>query len=268
MQTVYYPKNNFDIEATLTCGQVFRYEKVGEGAYVVYSKGHRCELKDNGENIEIRTDVPAYFENYFDLSTDYGSIVSTLMGFEELREAVEYGKGIRILRQDPEETVFSFIVSANNNIKRIQGIIARLCERYGDKKDGYYAFPSAEQLQRATVSELKEIGLGYRAQYIYDTARTLPGVIEKIRSAKTADEARKILLTQKGIGPKVADCIVLFGLHLTRSYPVDTWIFKANATETLNTPQRVHEHFISRYGDNAGFAQQYIFHYARNARER
>lgn len=156
-------------------------------------------------------------------------------------------------------------MSANNNIGRIKGIIERLCDAYGTDCGGYHAFPKADQLSLATVEQLKQLGLGYRAQYIYDSVREFPSVAAGI-DLTDADKTHKKLLELKGVGPKVADCIVLFGLHITRSYPVDTWIFKANATDALNTPQKVRDYFLSRYGEDAGFAQQYVFYYARENR--
>lgn len=257
-----FPAEYFDPTATLECGQVFRFCREN-GGYTVRSRDKTCFLRREGEYVVIDTDDEEYFRRYFDLGEDYGKIAASLAAFPELAAAVEYGKGIRILRQDFSEATFSFIVSANNNIKRIQGIIERLCRGYGRDMGGWYAFPTAEELQRATVAELKSLGLGYRAEYIHSSARafaSLPALTEK----SDCEAAHKALLALSGVGPKVADCIILFGLHITRSYPVDTWIFKASATEELDTPKKVREYYLARYGDYAGLAQQYIFHYARN----
>lgn len=266
MSELTFKNEYFSIEDTLTCGQVFRYKKISETQYEVYSLDKRCVVKTQDGIAVFTTDAPEYFEKYFDLERSYEQIATRLSCYPELEKAVKACKGIRILRQNLTETIFSFIISANNNIKRIQGIIERLCEKYGKKMDGYYAFPTIEELRQATVAELKALGLGYRAQYIYDTARTVESILPQLEKCTDVDTARKILLTQKGIGPKVADCIILFGLNLTKTYPVDTWIFKANKTETLDTPKKVHDYFIARYGDDAGIAQQYIFHYERNVR--
>lgn len=255
----------FDIKQTLECGQVFRFKKTDDGGYVIHSLDKRCFLRREGDKIILSSDDEAYFRNYFDLDTDYGAITSRLSAFPELTAAVSFGKGIRILRQDFYEAVFSFIVSANNNIGRIKGIIERLCDAYGTDCGDYHAFPNPEQLSLATVEQLKKLGLGYRAQYIYDSVRAFSAVSREI-DLSDAEKTHKKLLTLKGVGPKVADCIVLFGLHITRSYPVDTWIFKANATDALNTPQKVRDYFLSRYGEDAGFAQQYVFYYARENR--
>lgn len=265
MTTFTVSSEYFDIAATLECGQVFRYRRNADGSYTVHSLDKKCDLRYNANGeVEITTDEPEYFKKYFDLDEDYGKIATTLAALPELTAAVAFGKGIRILRQDFAEAVFSFIVSANNNIARIKGIIERLAAAYGNNMGDYYAFPTPEELQKATVADLKALGLGYRAEYIYETARSFPGVKSEIAAITDAETAHKALLKLKGVGPKVADCIVLFGLHLTRSYPVDTWIFKASSTQELDTPKKVRDYYLDRYGDYAGFAQQYIFYYARS----
>lgn len=265
MTTFTVSSEYFDIAATLECGQVFRYRRNPDGSYTVRSLDKTCDLRyDERGEVEITTDAPEYFRNYFDLDEDYGKITTMLAALPELTAAVAFGKGIRILRQDFTEAVFSFIVSANNNIARIKGIIERLAAAYGKDMGDYHAFPTPEELQKATVADLKALGLGYRAEYIYETARSFPAVKAEIAAITDAETAHKALLNLKGVGPKVADCIVLFGLHLTRSYPVDTWIFKASATPELDTPKKVRDYYLDRYGDYAGFAQQYIFYYARS----
>ena len=269
MTTFTVSSEYFDIAATLECGQVFRYVKNADGGYTVYSLDKKCDIRYNARGeVELTTADPEYFRRYFDLDEDYGKITSSLAACPELTAAVAFGKGIRILRQDFTEAVFSFIVSANNNIARIKGIIERLSAAYGKKTGDYYAFPTPEELQKASVADLKALGLGYRAEYIYDTARAFPSVKAEIAAISDAEAAHKALLALKGVGPKVADCIVLFGLHLTRSYPVDTWIFKASSTPELDTPKKVRDYYLDRYGDYAGFAQQYVFYYARSGQDK
>ena len=267
MQKIVVSNQYFSVKDTLTCGQVFRFKELPSGEYEVVSRDKRCFLKERGDVVEIASDDVEYFTEYFDLKRDYAKIVSSLSGFDELRDCVNYGKGIRILRQDFDETLFSFIVSANNNIRRIQGIIEGLSEAVGDNMGEFYAFPTAEQFRKLTVSALKGVGLGYRAEYIYDTARAIDEAREGILTAGSDEEIMKKLLALKGVGPKVANCIMLFGLSRTASYPVDTWIFKAGKTDELDTPKKVQEFYQNRYGELAGFAQQYIFHYARNVEQ-
>lgn len=265
-----YPSKRFSPKDTLTCGQVFRYtydEK--DNSYCVFSRDKRCFLSQNGNVTTLKCEEVdlSYFENYFDLGRNYDEVVDSLSAFPELKDAAAFSGALRILRQDFEETVFSFIISANNNIKRIQSIIEKLCRAVGDDKGDYFAFPTAQQLQRLSVSDMKEMGLGYRAEYIYDACRAFPLVKEKILALNDDEEIYGALTEIKGVGPKVAGCIMLFGLSRTAAYPVDTWIFKACKTDELDTPKKVQAYYSARYGKYAGFAQQYIFHYNRNGKK-
>lgn len=252
----------FDIKKTLECGQVFRYKKTDKNCYVVFSLDKKCELSQKDGYVYLKSEHIEYFIEYFDLMRDYKDVCDKLSCFSEIKTQIEFGKGIRILKQDFYETVISFIISANNNIKRIQGIIEKLCEKKGEKKGDYYAFPTIEKLQELTVCDFKEMGLGYRAEYLYQTCRDFLRVNDSVKDLSTL-LARKLLLSLKGVGPKVADCILLFGLGRFDSYPVDTWIFKANKTQELNTPQKVSEFCLNRYGEYAGLVQQFVFYYQR-----
>lgn len=156
-----FPSKHFVIKDTLECGQLFRYTMAGGGA-TVYSTDKRCFLSQDGmyTKLECRDEDKDYFMSYFDVDTNYDDITEKLSAFPELSRAVAFSGGLRILRQDFEETVFSFIISANNNIKRIQNTIERLCRAAGTDMGGYYAFPTAKQLQKLTVNDLKDLGLG------------------------------------------------------------------------------------------------------------
>ena len=264
MQTIKYPRTYFNIADTLSCGQVFRYYDNGDGSFSVISRNKKARLYYEGDQVVIETDHPEYFYNYFDLATDYGKIVEKLSLYDELTEPLNFGKGIRILRQDFFETVFSFIISANNNITRIKNTIEKTCALYGEKVGEYYAFPTLEKLQNATPDDLKKLGFGYRAEYIIQSAKDFTVVENEIKQDPSL--ALASLKKLKGVGDKVANCITLFALHQTHAYPVDTWIFKANKTQTLNTKQKVYDYYTARYGEYSGFAQQYIFHYNRNAK--
>lgn len=256
---------DFDPEKTLECGQVFRYFKEGENDYTVRSLDKACRVKKEGEATVLITDDPDYFINYFDLSTDYGEIFDKLKKFEELSPYLDEARGLRILKQDLFESCVSFIISANNNIKRIQGIIERLCARFGKKSGNGYAFVTKEQYLNITEQDFRELGAGFRANYLYSDREKLcdESYLLHLNSLSTG-EALKELVTLKGVGEKVASCILLFGMGRGDSYPVDTWIFKANCSEILNTPEKVRKHYLDRYGDLAGYAQQYIFYGKRN----
>lgn len=251
----------FKPKATLECGQVFRYTKIAEQDYFIHSADKRARVYMKGGTTYIDTDDAEYFREYFDLGTDYAAVAERLMRFDELKEKVRGGKGIRILRQDFDETVLSFIISANNNIQRIKGIIERLSNRFGSDMGEYRAFPTLEQLKDASVADYRALGCGFRDAYLFETVKALreTDIAERIKVADTAT-ACKLLCSLKGVGPKVADCIVLFGMARTDCYPVDTWIFKSNRSDVLDTPAKVRQHYLKRYGNDAGYAQQYLFY--------
>ena len=254
----------FDVADTLGCGQTFRFRSDGDG-YVVRTADASCRVRQTADGARIDTDDPDRFYRYFALDEDYGEYYGRLRAFPELEKASEAGKGIRLLRQDPFEMIISFIISANNNIPRIKGIVERLCERAGRRTaDGGYAFPTREELLTLSVADYSALGAGYRDSYLYEAARTVTdGFLSELAALPTA-EARKKLLTVKGVGPNVADCILLFGLGRGDCFPVDTWMKQALGTQELDTPAKICAHFTARYGMLSGLAQQYIFHYARN----
>lgn len=253
----------FSVKDTLECGQVFRFAQSG-GAYVLHASDKYCVITEDNGSITITTDTPDFFYRYFALDTDYPSLNARLRSFPELADAASVGSGIRLLRQDPFEMIISFIVSANNNIPRIKGIINRICEKVGEKLNDGYAFPTRERLLSLSVDDFAALGAGYRAPYLYEASRTVTEDFVAELLGLPTDQARKKLLTVKGVGPKVADCIVLFGLGRGDSFPVDTWINQSLSTKELDTPVKVHDHYLGRYGGLSGLAQQYIFHYARN----
>lgn len=248
--------------STLECGQVFRFKKVAEESYTVFSLDKHCKLYKTGDSVIIESDSLEYFYNYFDLGTNYETIVKSLSKFPELAASLQLGKGIRILKQDLFETIISFIISANNNIPRIKGIIERACAKFGGKvSDDFYAFPTLEQLYRATSEDFRNLGAGFRSEYLVETVDKLvkSDILDRLKTL-TSSEAIKLLCTLKGVGPKVADCVLLFGMARTDSYPVDTWIFKANKSDILDTKDKVRDFYINKYGNLAGYAQQYIFY--------
>lgn len=258
---------DFNITHILECGQVFRFKKLSEEHYISYSLDKKAEIITYNDRVEILTNDADYFINYFDLDTDYGKIKKDLSKFDLLKEPIKYGYGIRILKQNLFEMVISFIISANNNIKRIQGIIEKICAFCGKNMGDYYAFPTLEQLTKCTVQDFKNFGAGYRAEYLYKVCRQLQEVnLEQI--AKTpSNEARKMLCLLMGIGPKVADCILLFGLNRQDVFPVDTWIMKVYQDMfggNLTNREKIAKYLVDYFGSNiSGYAQQYLFYYKR-----
>lgn len=261
-----------DPDKTFDCGQCFRFERSVRGRHdsewegVAF--GRRVSFAKEGDKLYIYNSTEKEFNTiwrkYLDLDTDYGEIDRDILSrsdSEALRNAVSYGQGIRILRQDPWETVCSFIISQNNNIPRIKKIIKALCERTGERVEGTdeFSFPSAEAVKALGADGLFDLKTGFRAKYIYDAAsRVASGetdldTILEMNTKPGADELCKI----KGIGPKVAACALLFGFGKYDAFPVDVWIKKAIGKYFPG------EFDAARLGPYAGVAQQYLFYYER-----
>ena len=206
-------------------------------------------------------DFESIWRKYFDLDRDYGAVNKNLSKNEILKSAAEYSFGIRILNQEPWETLCSFIISQNNNIKRIKGIISRLCDNFGEDKGGYHAFPTAERIAECTLEDLEVLRSGFRAKYILDAAQKISSGeidLEKLKTVST-DAARDELMKIKGVGPKVADCALLFSLCHIDAFPKDVWIKRAmQALFGGELPEEAKPY--------AGIAQQYIFFYARETK--
>jgi N-glycosylase/DNA lyase len=216
------------------------------------------ELYIYGSDLE---DYENIWKRYLGLDVDYDAVNADILSRSDnpaLKNAIEFGRGIRILRQEPWEAVCSFIVSQNNNIPRIKGIIDRLCENFGEKTDGGYTFPSAERIATLTLEDLAPLRSGFRAKYILDAAKKFASgevSAEKI-SALSTDEARAELMKIYGVGEKVADCTLLFGFGRIDAFPKDVWIKRAMTVLFDGVLPECAVPF-------AGIAQQYLFHYAR-----
>ncbi len=257
-------KGIFSLPQTLDCGQAFRWAENEDGSWSGAAFGKALTLGENKDGtITFHCDKEEFqsvWYDYFDLSKNYEEIRKRLSEISPvLKEAAEFAPGIRILKQEPWEAVCSFIISQNNNIPRIKGIISRLCENFGDKIDGteIYSFPSAEKIAALTEDDLIVIRSGFRAKYILAGAKAAlePDFLQSMY-ALPIDEARKKIKTVKGIGPKVADCALLYGFHRTECFPVDVWMKKAMEKLLPGVDPSV-------FGSDAGIAQQYIFHYSR-----
>lgn len=274
MEKIYYSNEFFNIEHTIECGQFFRF-KAHKSGYLVFSLSKCAFLYYEGDYtvIECKKCDADYFKHFFDLNQDYSIIYKSAVnyGVDFLSTSAEYGKGIRILNQDPTECLFSFIVSQNNNIPRIKGIIERLCTALGEPRtfDGveYFAFPSPMKMSKMPLDFYKSIGLGYRAEYVRNLAIDIVNGlnIDALAQFDTANLKRR-LIALKGVGPKVADCVIFFGFHRGDSFPVDTWIKKVYATNfkgNLTDTKKIADWFVGKFGNFAGYYQQYLFHYKR-----
>lgn len=261
----------FDIADILECGQVFSYKKLDQNIYFVISYNKTAKIVINENTTEIFTKDVDYFYNYFDLNTNYKKIKDDLIknypGFEKF---LQIGKGIRILNQDGYQTIISFIVSANNNIKRIKNILFKISEKFGKKIDEteFYYFPSLEEISKATVEDFALIGAGYRSEYLVETIKLLKTEEYNISNLSKLNtiELKDKLLKLKGVGPKVADCIMLFGFNRTDVFPVDTWIRKAYYLFESNklSDEKISKYFVKKYGKYSGYAQQYIYNFMLN----
>ena len=258
-------EKHFSAKDILECGQIFRYAKNSKGNYEVFSLNKHAEIVEKDGVVEIFCDDVDYFFNFFDFETDYSKIVDELSEYPILKTAIDYGFGIRILNQDLFETIISFIVSANNNIKRIQKIIEKMCSSLGTKTDFGYAFPTLEQLSSASVELLRSFGLGYRAEYIHKTINIMKNFnIDSLKEMST-ENARQTLLKLAGVGPKVADCILLFALQKNDVFPCDTWIKKVyhEHFEQGHKDHQISKFFVTKFDKNSGYAQQYLFYFQR-----
>lgn len=254
---------DLDLEQTLDCGQSFRWVKQPDGSFSGVAFDKYVNISLDGTDMTIKNASDEDYElwrNYFDLDLDYGKIKSDISKLHPvLEEAAKYAPGIRILRQEPYEALCTFIISQNNNIKRIKGIVQRLCENFGDEiAEGVYSFPTAEKLAKLTPEDLAPIRAGFRNRYIIDSAKKVSSGEVDLELCKTADydTARAELMKITGVGVKVADCALLFGMHRVEAFPVDVWMKRA--MEKLFPGMTAND-----FGEYAGIAQQYIFHYSR-----
>lgn len=281
---------NFNIKQILECGQCFRWQRVTDTDYIVVSNRRVIEIIQEDDEVIIHNtnmnDFKNIWENYFDLNTEYGPLKEELSKDELLKQAIEFGYGIRLLNQDPFEMVISFIISARNSIPSIMKTIKKISEKFGDKIEYkgeiYYAFPTPEQLKNATLEDIQETGASFRSKYIIDTIYNINMALEAKKSGNLTDELKRYdldyimslptdechvaLQAFKGVGAKVADCIMLFSMGKKSAFPVDVWIKRAMihfyvAPDVSLNNIRVFGR--EKFGELSGLAQQYLFYYAR-----
>lgn len=276
---------SFELKDIFDCGQCFRWNEEPDGSYTGVFKGNVLNVKKVGKDIQFKGicdgDIKEIVEDYFDLNRDYEKIKETLSRIDEnMKNSVNYGSGIRILNQDLWETIISFIISANNNIPRIKGIIERLSKKYGTKiiwnSQEYYSFPSAKQLENVTVEEYRQLGLGFRDIRLFETTQMILKKevnLEKLYNQKDTNIVRDELLKLSGVGPKVADCILLFSnLKRFDVFPIDVWVrrvmndlYLKEADETKVSKKKIENLAREKFGDLSGIAQQYLFYWRREA---
>ncbi|MBE6677488.1 MAG: DNA-3-methyladenine glycosylase 2 [Ruminococcaceae bacterium] len=256
--------SDLDIYKTFDCGQCFRFESIGDNCVAGVAYGKRLVLKDTGDGVLLEgvsaEEYEEVWKDYLDMDRDYEEINRSLSSYEKLQTAAMTGYGIHILNQEPWEALCSFIISQNNNIPRIKKIIEKLCRLYGEETEsGVYAFPTPSALLAAGEDGVAQCGCGFRTRYILGAAAQVESgeLIPEELIGLSYDQAFERLLQLKGVGPKVANCVLLFGLRHTEAFPVDVWI------------KRVMDKYFEPdfnpavFGNHAGIAQQYLFYNER-----
>lgn len=275
--------DSFELRDIFECGQCFRWNAKDDGSYTGVIKNGVINVKKINNDVIFEGicngNIADICRDYFDLNRDYNKIKTILSNVDEyLKESIEYGSGIRILNQDLWEMIISFIISANNNIPRIKGIIEKMSQKYGNKivwkgKD-YYIFPTIKQLSSASKDDLRALGMGFRDTYIFNTTNTIASGdinLEELYNEKDTSKVREKLLTLSGVGPKVADCILLFStLKRFDVFPIDVWVRRVmndlyikNEDETKVSKKEIEKLAKEKYGDLEGIAQQYLFYWRR-----
>ena len=277
--------DSFELKDIFDCGQCFRWNEQQDGSYTGVFGDNVLNVAKIGNEVIFKgickTDIKETVEKYFDLNRDYQKIKSELEKIDEnMKKSIEYGQGIRILNQDLWETIISFIISANNNIPRIKGIIERLSKKYGKEIEWnntkYYTFPTVKALKDVTVQEYRELGLGFRDIRLYETTHMILDKkvdLEAMKNNPNTMEVREQLLSLSGVGPKVADCILLFSdLKRFEVFPIDVWVRRVmndlyihNEDETKVNKKQIEKIAQEKFGDLAGLAQQYLFYWRREA---
>ena len=262
-----YDKTQFNPKDILECGQVFRYGLDKNNNYYVISKSYKATIIEKQDCYEIISNNPDYFISYFDLNTDYNKIKNYLRQNKILSPMIDFANGIRILKADPMEMIFSFTISQNNNIKRIKKIIEKLCTLGSKNADGYQNFPTIEELYNAPIEFYSSLGAGYRDKFLKNLSISLREINFNNLQQLPTDDLYKYLISLNGVGPKVASCILLFGFGRTEKFPVDTWleqVYYNHFSNEKRTRPQIQEYFENLFGEYSGIAQQYLFHYERN----
>lgn len=285
MNYVLENQESFELEDIFECGQCFRWNKMDDGSYIgVVHKAVINVKKENNKIIFSGSCQDENFENlireYFDLDTNYDELKEKLSKIDDnLKIATRFGSGIRILNQDLWECIISFIISANNNIPRIKKIIEGLSKSYGEKiewngKD-FYSFPTPEELSKASISDLRNSGLGFRDVRVYNTTNKILSKefdIDEFKKIDNTEKMREKLLELDGVGPKVADCILLFSMKRYDVFPIDVWVRRVmnelyihNENEEKVSKKEIEKIAKEKFLGFEGLAQQYLFYHRRSS---
>ncbi len=275
--------DSFELKDIFECGQCFRWNWQEDGSYIGVFGENVLKIKKEKKNIIMeglcKYDIKETIEEYFDLKRDYKQIKEKLAKIDKnMENSIQYGQGIRLLNQDLWETILSFIISANNNIPRIKGIIERLSKTYGNviiwRGRKYHTFPTAEQLKDVTIQQFRDLGLGFRDKRLYETTQMIVNQqvdLQAMQQNANTLQVREQLLTLSGVGPKVADCILLFSkLKRLEVFPIDVWVRRVMNDLYIQAPnedkvskRQIERMATEKFGDLAGLAQQYLFYWRR-----
>ncbi len=276
--------NSFTPKHIFECGQCFRWNKEEDDSYTgIFGKNVINVKKENNKIIFkgiADGDIKQICRDYFDLDRNYEEIKYKLSKVDDnLKQSIKYGSGIRILNQDLWETLISYIISANNNIPRIKGIIERISKKYGEKIEyngkEFFTFPTPLELSKASIKDLRNLGLGFRDKRVFETTKIIvnnPSILDELKEEKDVKVLREKLLEFPGVGPKVADCIMLFSLKKLEVFPIDVWVRRVmndlyikNENEEKVSKLQIEKLAKEKYGNLAGIAQQYLFYWRREA---
>lgn len=266
---------NFNLHDTVTCGQIFRFDVEDDGSYTVILSDRVVNLKLDGDNLIIDSsnmdNIDRVIRDYFDLDFDYDSINNELLSIEDNKDIIDCCNGFKIINEPNFEVCMSYILSANNRVPRIKMGLDNISRMFGEKvifrgKD-YYLFPSVDSLSKASVTDFRECKTGFRDKYLYEFVQCVYNGLIDFDSINNmnSDDALKYLMSYKGIGEKVASCILLFGYHRFDVFPIDTWV-KKYMKDKYNTDKvsDIRKIMLDKYSNNCGLFIQYIYHYNRN----
>lgn len=275
-------QESFNLKHIFDCGQCFRWNENEDGSYTGVIKNAVINVKMNDKKVIFRgicdNDFKITVRQYFDLDNNYDKIKEKLSKIDDfMKNSTQFGEGIRILNQDLWECIISFIISANNNIPRIKKIIERLSKEYGNEIEfegkKYYTFPTPEQLSKATIEDLRSLGLGFRDKRVFATTQKILNKeidLQKLTEMDNSNLIREELLKLDGVGPKVADCIMLFSLKRFDVFPIDVWVRRVmndlyihNENEEKVSKKMLNKLAEEKFLGMAGIAQQYLFYWKR-----
>lgn len=270
---------NFDLDSTVTCGQIFRFEKESDNSYTIVLKDRIINVKYENNNLYVDSNKYDNLENvvtkYFDLERDYSKINEIIEKKDlEIKKIVEYCNGLKMINSYPFETIVSYIISANNSVPSIRKSVDMISKRYGKKVEfrdrEYYLFPTAEELKNVRIEDYRTCSVGFRDKYIENIVRVINNDSNYLDNFYKLDSLSSfdILLKEKGIGPKVASCILLFAYQKFNVFPVDTWVKKIMKEKyKIEGEKNIREKTKELYGEYSAIAIQYMFHYSRNKKK-